>query len=177
MDKVSSIFRDTFLLKQSILDSIHMGDPDATEGQVVVAAKAVRRHRFTEQLPNKYQAVTGSIGVHLSSGECQRIAIIRAIVEDVPIIVLGEATAFSNPKNEYQVQKAFGKLIQNKMVVMIAYRLTTICNADQILIMEERCLIESDIHDELLKRGGKYVQTWSSYIELINWKISTGKAV
>ena len=114
---------------------------------------------------------------HLSGGERQRIAIARAIVKDAPIIVLDEATAFSDPENEYLIQKAFEKLIQNKTVVMIAHRLSTIRNADQILVMEKGCLIESGTHDELLKKDGKYAQMWSSYTESINWKISTGKAV
>jgi len=105
------------------------------------------------------------------------IAIARAIVKDAPIIVLDEATAFSDPENEYLIQKAFEKLIQNKTVVMIAHRLSTIRNAGQILVMEKGHLIESGTHDELLKKGGKYAQMWSSYTESINWKISTGKAV
>ena len=119
----------------------------------------------------------GSTGVHLSGGERQRIAIARAIVKDAPIIVLDEATAFSDPENEYLIQKAFEKLIRNKTVVMIAHRLSTIRNADQILVMEKGCLIESGTHDELLKKNGKYAQMWSSYTESINWKIGTGKAV
>ena len=177
MDKVSFVFQDTFLFKQSILDNIRMGNPDATEEQVMAAAKAARCHEFIEQFPNGYHTVIGSTGVHLSGGERQRIAIARAIVKDAPIIVLDEATAFSDPENEYLIQKAFEKLIQNKTVVMIAHRLSTIRNADQILVMEKGCLIESGTHDELLKKGGKYAQMWSSYTESINWKISTGKAV
>ena len=177
MDKVSFVFQDTFLFKQSILDNIRMGNPDATEEQVIAAAKAARCHEFIEQLPNGYQTVIGSTGVHLSGGERQRIAIARAIVKDAPIIVLDEATAFSDPENEYLIQKAFEKLIQNKTVVMIAHRLSTIRNADQILVMEKGCLIESGTHDELLKKDGKYAQMWSSYTESINWKIGTGKAV
>ncbi|MFQ9499585.1 ABC transporter ATP-binding protein, partial [Neglectibacter timonensis] len=177
MDKVSFVFQDTFLFKQSILDNIRMGNSDATEEQVIAAAKAARCHEFIEQLPNGYQTVIGSTGVHLSGGERQRIAIARAIVKDAPIIVLDEATAFSDPENEYLIQKAFEKLIQNKTVVMIAHRLSTIRNAGQILVMEKGHLIESGTHDELLKKGGKYAQMWSSYTESINWKISTGKAV
>ena len=177
MDKVSFVFQDTFLFKQSILDNIRMGNKDATEAQVVAAAKAARCHEFIEQLPQGYRTVIGSTGIHLSGGERQRIAIARAIVKDAPIIVLDEATAFSDPENEYLIQKAFEKLIQNKTVVMIAHRLSTIRNADQILVMEKGRLIESGTHEKLLAKNGKYSQMWSSYTESINWKISKGKAV
>lgn len=177
MDKVSFVFQDTFLFKQSILENIRMGNKNATEEQVIAAAKAARCHEFIQKLPNGYRTVIGSTGVHLSGGERQRIAIARAIVKDAPIIVLDEATAFSDPENEYLIQKAFEKLIQNKTVVMIAHRLSTIRNADQILVMEKSKLIEVGTHDELLKQNGRYAQMWSSYTESINWKIGTGKAV
>ena len=121
MDKVSFVFQDTFLFKQSILDNIRMGNPDATEEQVIAAAKAARCHEFIEQLPNGYQTVIGSTGVHLSGGERQRIAIARAIVKDAPIIVLDEATAFSDPENEYLIQKAFEKLIPWIALVLLLY--------------------------------------------------------
>ena len=177
MDLIGYVSQDNFLFNVSVRENIRMGNPDATEEQVIAAAKAARCHEFIEQLPNGYQTVIGSTGVHLSGGERQRIAIARAIVKDAPIIVLDEATAFSDPENEYLIQKAFEKLIQNKTVVMIAHRLSTIRNADQILVMEKGCLIESGTHDELLKKDGKYAQMWSSYTESINWKIGTGKAV
>ena len=177
MKQVGFVFQDTFLFKQSVLDNIRMGNPDATEEQVIEAAKAAQCHEFIEKLPNGYHTVIGSSGIRLSGGERQRIAIARAIIKDSPIIVLDEATAFSDPENEYLIQKAFEKLIKDKTVVMIAHRLSTIRNADQILVIEQGHLIEQGTHDGLIANGGKYTQMWNSYVESVNWKIHTGKAV
>ena len=149
MRQVSFVFQDTFLFKQSILDNIRMGNPTASEAQVIEAAKAAQCHDFIEKLPDGYHTMIGASGIRLSGGERQRIAIARAIIKDAPIIVLDEATAFSDPENEYLIQKAFEKLIQNKTVIMIAHRLSTIRNADQILVMEHGQLIEQGTHDTM----------------------------
>ena len=175
MRQVSFVFQDTFLFKQSILDNIRMGNPTASEAQVIEAAKAAQCHDFIEKLPDGYHTMIGASGIRLSGGERQRIAIARAIIKDAPIIVLDEATAFSDPENEYLIQKAFEKLIQNKTVIMIAHRLSTIRNADQILVMEHGQLIEQGTHDTLMERQGKYTQMWISYMESISWKIRAGK--
>ena len=134
---VSFVFQDIFLFKQSILDNIRMGNPSASEEQVIAAAKAAQCHEFISKLPNGYHTVVGSKGIHLSGGERQRIAIARAIIKNSPIIVLDEATAFSDPENEYLIQKAFEKLMQGKTVIIIAHRLSTIRNADKIIVMEK----------------------------------------
>ena len=176
MRQVSFVFQDIFLFKQSILDNIRMGNPNATEEQVIAAAKAAQCHEFISKLPEGYHTVVGTKGVHLSGGERQRIAIARAIIKDSPIIVLDEATAFSDPENEYLIQKAFEKLMQNKTVIIIAHRLSTIRNADKIIVMEKGQIVESGKHDDLVAAGGRYFQMWNHYTEAINWKLN-GKAV
>lgn len=168
MRQVSFVFQDTFLFRQSILDNIRMGNPAASKAQVIEAAKAAQCHDFIEKLPDGYHTMIGAAGIRLSGGERQRIAIARAIIKDAPIIVLDEATAFSDPENEYLIQKAFEKLIKNKTVIMIAHRLSTIRNADQILVMEHGQLIEQGTHDTLMEQQGKYAQMWSSYMESIS---------
>lgn len=176
MRQVSFVFQDIFLFKQSILDNVRMGNENATEEQVIAAAKAAQCHDFISKLPDGYHTVVGTKGVHLSGGERQRIAIARAIIKDSPIIVLDEATAFSDPENEYLIQKAFEKLMQGKTVIIIAHRLSTIRNADKIIVMEKGHLVETGKHDELVSAGGRYAQMWDHYTEAIDWKIS-GKAV
>lgn len=176
MRQVSFVFQDIFLFKQSILDNIRMGNRNATEEQVIAAAKAAQCHEFISKLPEGYHTVVGTKGVHLSGGERQRIAIARAIIKDSPIIVLDEATVFSDPENEYLIQKAFEKLMQNKTVIIIAHRLSTIRNADKIIVMEKGQIVESGKHDDLVAAGGRYFQMWNHYTEAINWKLN-GKAV
>lgn len=176
MRHVSFVFQDIFLFKQSILDNIRMGNPQASEEEVIAAAKAAQCHEFISKLPNGYHTVVGTKGIHLSGGERQRIAIARAIIKNSPIIVLDEATAFSDPENEYLIQKAFEKLMQGKTVIIIAHRLSTIRNADHIIVMEKGHLTEEGKHDDLVAVGGRYAKMWSHYTEAIDWKIS-GKAV
>lgn len=176
MKHVSFVFQDIFLFKQSIYDNIGMGNPNATKEQIIQASKAAQCHDFIMKLPKGYDTVIGTKGIHLSGGERQRIAIARAIIKDAPIIVLDEATAFSDPENEYLIQKAFEKLMQNKTVIIIAHRLSTIRNADKILVMEKGHLVECGNHDSLIQRNGRYFQMWQHYTEAIDWKIN-GKAV
>ncbi len=171
MDKVSFVFQDVYLFKQSIMDNIRIGNQNATDEQVIAAAKAARCHEFIEKLPQKYNTVIGSKGIHLSGGEQQRIVIARAIVKDAPIIVLDEATAFADPENEYLIQKAFEKLMQNKTVIIIAHRLSTIRSAGKIVVMEKGRLIEQGKHEELINTKGRYYEMWNMYTRSLDWKI------
>ncbi len=177
MDKVSFVFQDVFLFKQSVMDNIRMGNQNATDEQVMEAAKAAQCHDFIMKLPKGYQTVIGTRGVHLSGGEKQRIAIARAIVKDAPIVVLDEATAFADPENEHLIQKAFEKLMRNKTVVMIAHRLSTISSANNIIVVDGGKVIEQGTHDELLKKSGKYHAMWHTYTETASWRMANKKEV
>ena len=169
---ISFVFQNTFLFKQSILENIRIGRQDATKEEVIEAAKAAQCHEFIMRLPNGYDTVIGAKGVHLSGGERQRIAIARAILKDAPILVLDEATAFSDSENEYLIQKAFEHLMEGKTVIMIAHRLSTITNADQILVVNEGKLVESGSHEQLLEKKGQYANMWEYYTQSLDWKIT-----
>lgn len=173
MDMVSFVFQDVFLFKQSIMDNIRIGNQNASDKEVIEAAKAAQCHEFIMKLPNGYNTVIGTKGVHLSGGERQRIVIARVIVKNAPIIVLDEATAFSDPENEYLIQKAFEKLIQNKTVIIIAHRLSTIRSANRILVMQKGRLVEEGTHDNLILEKGKYHDMWEMYTKSLDWKIGT----
>ena len=177
MDMVSFVFQDVFLFKQSIMDNIRIGNQYASDKEVIEAAKAAQCHEFIMKLPNGYNTVVGTKGVHLSGGERQRIVIARAIVKNAPIIVLDEATAFSDPENEYLIQKAFEKLIQNKTVIIIAHRLSTIRSANRILVMQKGRLVEEGTHEKLIREKGKYHDMWEMYTKSLDWKIGTKEGV
>ena len=135
------------------------------------AARQAQCHDFIEKLPKGYHTVIGEKGVHLSGGECQRIAIARAILKDAPVIVLDEATAFSDPENEYLIKKSFENLTRNKTVIMIAHRLHTVRDAGQILVMQGGELVERGTHEELYARQGRYRQLWDGYEKTLDWKV------
>lgn len=177
MEMVSFVFQDVFLFKQSIMDNIRIGNQKASDKEVIEAAKAAQCHEFIMKLPNGYDTVIGTKGVHLSGGERQRIVIARAIVKNAPIIVLDEATAFADPENEYLIQKAFEKLIQNKTVIIIAHRLSTIRSANRILVMQKGRLVEEGTHDKLVREKGKYHDMWEMYTKSLDWKIGTKEGV
>ncbi|ERK30105.1 ABC transporter ATP-binding protein [Clostridium intestinale] len=177
MEMVSFVFQDVFLFKQSIMDNIRIGNQKASDKEVIEAAKAAQCHEFIMKLPNGYNTVIGTKGVHLSGGERQRIVIARAIVKNAPIIVLDEATAFADPENEYLIQKAFEKLIQNKTVIIIAHRLSTIRSANRILVMQKGRLVEEGTHDNLIREKGKYHDMWEMYTKSLDWKIGTKEGV
>lgn len=177
MKHVAFVFQDTKLFKKSLYENIHSSRPDATRDQVLAAAHAAQCDDILAKMPAGIDTIIGAKGVYLSGGEAQRIALARAILKDAPIIVLDEATAFADPENEYQIQKAFEKLTKGKTVLMIAHRLSTIQNADQILVMDEGTVVESGSHGVLLEKGGKYAAMWADYQQAAQWKVGKEAAV
>ena len=176
MGNLSLVFQDSHLFRESIADNIRRGRSGATDEEVVEAAKAAQADAFIRRLPCGYATVIGSEGVHLSGGEQQRIAIARSIISDAPIVVLDEATAFSDPENEHLIQKAFERLMAGKTVIMIAHRLSTVVGADKIVVLDGGRKVEEGTHKELLAASGTYAKMWSQYTEAVEWGIESASA-
>lgn len=176
MNLVSYVFQDSKLLKMSILENVRMGRPDATDEEVVEALKNAQCLDIIEKLPHGVNTVIGSKGTYVSGGEMQRLSIARAFHKNAPILILDEATAFADPDNERLVQQAFENLSKDKTVIMIAHRLSTVTNADQIYVLKDGKIAESGTHERLLKTDGIYSHMWSEYNKSVNWQVQRGGA-
>lgn len=177
MNEVSYVFQDSRLLKMSILENIRMGRPDATDVEVMEALKNAQCMDIIEKFPDGVNTVIGSKGVYVSGGEAQRLSIARAFLKNAPILILDEATAFADPDNERQVQKAFEALSKDKTVIMIAHRLSTVTNADRIYVLADGRIAESGTHDELNSANGIYTHMWSEYNKSVKWNVGKAGAV
>ena len=171
MKQVAFVFQDTRLFKESLLENIRAARPKASREEVLAAAHAAPCDGILEKLPQGLDTVVGAKGIYLSGGEQQRIALARAILKDAPIVVLDEATAFADPENEHQIQKAFEVLTKNKTVLMIAHRLSTVQNADSIIVLKDGKIAEQGSHESLLAQHGVYAAMWEDYQHSARWKV------
>lgn len=163
--RVAYVSQDNFLFDMSIRDNIRLGRLDASDQEVEEVAKASGCYDFIMSLENDFDTVVGSSGTHLSGGERQRIAIARAMMKDAPIVILDEATAYTDPENEALIQKSVAKLVKGKTLIVIAHRLSTIKDADQIYVINKGNLDSHGTHQELLDKGGLYFNMWQAHID------------
>lgn len=175
MNQVAFVFQNTQLFKTSILNNVKIANPQASDEDVIKALQAARCQDIIEKLPDGVHTQIGKEGTYLSGGEQQRIALARAILKNAPIVVLDEATAFADPENEVLIQKALSVLCQDKTVIMIAHRLSTVVNADKIIVLKDGKIIEEGRHEELLNKHGLYHKMWNDYNQSVKWKITSGK--
>ncbi|MCL7930510.1 ABC transporter ATP-binding protein [Halomonas llamarensis] len=171
MAQVAFVFQESFLLADSVANNIRLGVPEATMEEVVAAARAAQAHSFIEKLPEGYATPVGERGGLLSGGQRQRITIARALLQNRPILVLDEPTAFADPENEAAVMKALSALMRNKTVMMVTHRLSTIREADQILVLERGQLVENGQHAELVTQSGVYARLWQNHEQAQRWAL------
>ena len=164
MDTVAYVSQDNFLFHLTVKENIRMGKPEATEEEIVNAAKQASCHECILALPHGYDTLVGDGGGSLSGGERQRIAIARAILKNSPVVVLDEATAFTDPENEAVIQASINKLVQGKTLIVIAHRLSTIVGADKILVLDQGQIKAQGTHEELLSSSSLYKELWIAHI-------------
>lgn len=172
MEQISMVFQNVYLFADTIENNIKFGKPDATHEEVVAAARKACCDDFIDALPNGYDTVIGEGGASLSGGEKQRISIARAMLKDAPIVILDEATANVDPENEDRLQKAIEELTRNKTIIMIAHRLKTVRNADQILVVDDGRIVQQGRHEELIGQKGIYADFVLGRKEAIGWKLA-----
>ena len=168
---VGFVFQENKLFKESILENIRYGKKDASREEVMEALRKAECMDIIEKLPAGIDTVYGAKGTYVSGGEAQRLAIARALLQDAPIIVLDEATAFADAENEYKIKKTFDVLLKDKTVIMIAHRLSSVVNADKICVIDEGKIAEEGTHKELLARNGLYASMWDNFQKGIEWKV------
>lgn len=172
MNSISMVFQDVYLFEDTIENNIKFGKQNASHEEVVQAAKKARCHEFIEVLPEGYNTLIGEGGASLSGGEKQRISIARAMLKDADIIIFDEATANIDPENEDKLKEAIESLTKNKTVIMIAHRLKTIRNADQILVLKDGEIVERGSHEELIKNNGLYSDLINAKAKAESWKLN-----
>ena len=167
----SYVFQSNTLLRDTLLNNVRLGRPDATPEQVSEALRQAQCEDIVAKLPNGLDTPIGPGGVYLSGGETQRVAVARAILKGSPIVILDEATAFADPENEHLVQKAFEKLAEDRTVLIVAHRLTTVRNADCICVVDGGRIREIGTHAELMEEEGEYRRMWEDYQRSLTWRV------
>lgn len=171
MKNIAFVFQTSKLFKMSIFENVKMGNKHASDEDVMNALRLARCDDILDKFEKREHTLIGSKGVHLSGGEVQRLAIARAILKNADIIILDEASAAADPENEYEIQQAFSNLMKNKTVIMIAHRLSSIKNVDEILVVEDGNIIERGSHTELMQQGSKYSQLQKLYSKANEWRV------
>lgn len=169
--KISMVFQDVYLFHDTIEANIRMGNPQAEREEIIEAAKRAACHQFISALPQGYDTLVGEGGSTLSGGEKQRISIARALLKNAPIVLLDEATASLDPENEILIQQAISALVKDKTVIVIAHRLQSIKNAQQIIVLHCGEIRERGNHDVLMKKGGMYARLWEEQSKSGNWRL------
>ena len=175
MRRVSYVTQDTFLFNMSILENIRLGKPDASDEEVIEAAKKAYCHEFICALENGYDTMAGDDGTKLSGGQRQRIIIARAMLRNAPVLILDEATAYADMENQQKIQKLLEQLCKDKTLIVIAHRLSTVTGCDQIIVMNNGTVAATGTHSELLKASPLYAKLWDTHEQSRNWKLERGK--
>lgn len=171
MKKIAFVFQGSKLFKISLKENLLLGKSDASDKEIEDALVSSASKEIVDTLEKGLETVYGTKGTYFSGGEVQRLAIARAFLKDAKLLILDEATAFADPENEYMIQESFKKLAKNRTTLMIAHRLSTVVNADRILVIDKGKLVEEGTHDELLQKGEVYKKLWEEYQRAVNWKI------
>ena len=173
--EISFVTQDNFLFDCSLKENIRLGRPGASDEEVFAAARAAQCEEFVSRLEHGWDTTAGDAGKQLSGGERQRIAIARAILKDAPVVILDEATAFTDPENEDKIQRSIMALSKGKTLLVIAHRLSTIQNADQIVVLEKGEIVDRGTQSELLDRCPLYRALWAAHVGAQNWAVTSGK--
>lgn len=173
MKNISFVFQNSKLIKGSILDNVRMGKPTASEQEVLTALELAQCQDIIDKFPDGIYTMIGTKGIYLSGGEQQRIAIARAILKNAPILIMDEATAFSDPDNENKIQAAMKELAKDHTVVMIAHRLSTVRNADCIYVLKDGKICESGDFETLNNQKGLFHKMWNDYQKSVEWRVTT----
>ena len=165
-DKIAFVSQDNYLFNMTVRENIHIGRPSATDAEVEEAAQKSGCHDFILGLENGYDTLVGSSGGHLSGGERQRISIARAMLKAAPIVILDEATAYTDPENEAVIQRSVSRLTAGKTLIVIAHRLSTVVDADKIYVIRDGQIDDAGTHEELLNHHGLYEKMWNAHMEV-----------